>query len=224
MTEYHCLTGYGLCKTSEHYPCRWWHGSSCPALLSCRQAFQRSLLSTEAQGKLYQVQGLGHKQNQRWTWQQCMSSDPVYPCHPGCDSTSILKWLGKFTTLKMISKNTKFHEIAHIIFCNDTNTPQEDTVKVGEEALLCVYNGSAKNDPDSLRYERYSEKVKEFSNAVEAYKLPPTSAPTRYHNLRVYSQVNEENGKKRIWRNRMGMEIIWVQTGTEDYWVAASAA
>ena len=98
----------------------------------------------------------------------------------------------------MISKNTKFHEIAHIIFCNDTNTPQEDTVKVGEEAFLCVCNGSAKNDPDSLRYERYSEKVKEFSNAVEAYKLPPTSAPTRYHNLRVYSQVNEENGKKRI--------------------------
>ena len=96
----------------------------------------------------------------------------------------------------MISKNTKFHEIAHIIFCNDTNTPQEDTVKVGEEALLCVYNGSAKNDPDSLRYERYSEKVKKFSNAVEAYKLPPTSAATRYHNLRVYSQVNEENGKK----------------------------
>ena len=30
------------------------------ALLSCRQAFQRSLLSTEAQGKLYHVQGLGH--------------------------------------------------------------------------------------------------------------------------------------------------------------------
>ncbi len=97
----------------------------------------------------------------------------------------------------MVSKNKKFHEIAHI-FCNDTNTPQEDTVKVGEEALLCVYNGSAKDDLDSLRYERYSEKVKKFSNAVEAYKLPPTSAATRYHSMRVYFQVNEEKGKKRI--------------------------
>ena len=67
----------------------------------------------------------------------------------------------------MVSKNTKFHEIAHIIFCNDTNTPQEDTVKVGEEALLSVYNGSAKDDLDSLRYERNSENVKKFSNAVE---------------------------------------------------------
>ena len=140
--------------------------------------------------------GFGTYQNQRWTWQQCMSSDPVYPCNPGCDTTSMFKCLRKFTTLKMVSKNTKFHEIAHIIFCNDTNTPQEDTVKVGEEAILCVYNGSAMDDPDSLRYERYSEKVKKFSNAVEAYKLAPTSAATRYHSLRVYSQVNKENGEK----------------------------
>ena len=83
-----------------------------------------------------------------------------------------------YNTENIVSKNTKFHEIAHI-FCNDTNPPQEDTVKVGEEALLCVYNGSAKDDLDSLRYERYSEKVKKFSNAVEAYNLPPTSAATR---------------------------------------------
>ena len=58
-----------------------------------------------------------------------------------------------------IQSSTKVHII---IFCNGTNTPQEDTVKVGEEALLCVYNGSAKDDPDSLRYERYSEKVRRF--------------------------------------------------------------
>ena len=29
---------------------------------------------------------------------------------------------------------------------------------------------------------------------------------------------------KRILRNRMGVEIIWVQTATNDYWLAASAA
>ena len=94
MTEYHCLTGYGLSKTNEHCPRRWWHGSSCPALISCKQAFQRYFLSTDAQGKLCKVQGLGQKGIQRWTWKQCMSSDPVYPYHPGCDTTSRLKWLG----------------------------------------------------------------------------------------------------------------------------------
>ena len=46
------------------------------------------------------------------------------------------------------------------------NTPQEDTVKAVEEPLLCLYNGSAKDDLDSLRYERYSEKVKKSSKAV----------------------------------------------------------
>ena len=40
------------------------------------------LLSTEAQSKLYQVQGLGHKQNQRWTWQQCWSSEPSLSMPP----------------------------------------------------------------------------------------------------------------------------------------------
>ena len=69
MTEYYCITGYWFWKTREHCPRRWWHRSSCPALLSCRHAFQRSLLSTEAQSKLYQVHGLGHKANQGCTWQ-----------------------------------------------------------------------------------------------------------------------------------------------------------
>ena len=81
----------------------------------------------------------------------------------------------------MVSKNTKFHEIAHI-FCNDTNTPQKDTVKAGEETLLCVYNGSAKDDLDSLRYERYSEKVKKFSKAVETY---PYHQPQLQHDTTV---------------------------------------
>ena len=91
----------------------------------------------------------------------------------------------------MVSNNTTFHEIAHrsyiyILFSNDTNTPQEDTVKAGEEALLFLENWSAKDDLDCLRIERYSEKSKTFSKALEAYKLPPTSVAARYHSLRVY--------------------------------------
>ena len=51
----------------------------CPALLSCRQAFQIPLLLTGTQGKSYQVQGLEHKENQILTCQQCLTSDdPVY--------------------------------------------------------------------------------------------------------------------------------------------------
>ena len=83
-----------------------------------------------------------------------------------------------------MQSSTKFHKIAQI-FCNDTNTPH--TVKAGEQALIRLNNGSAKDNFDSLRYERYSEKVKKSSKPVKATCiLPPTSAAARYHSPRVY--------------------------------------
>ena len=92
----------------------------------------------------------------------------------------------------MVSNNAKFHKI-ELISCNDTDTPY--TVKAGEQALLCLNNGSANDNFDSLRYERYSEKVKKYSKPVKATcNLPPTSAAARCHSPRVYFQVNEEKG------------------------------
>ena len=92
----------------------------------------------------------------------------------------------------MVSNNAKFPQIAQI-FCNDINTPH--TVKAGEQALLCLNNGSAKDNFDSLPYERYSEKGKKSSKPVKATcNLPPTSAAARYHSSRVYFQVNGEKG------------------------------
>ena len=111
----------------------------------------------------------------------------------------------------MVSNNAKFHKIAQIL-CNDTNTPP--TVKAGEQALLCLNNGSAKDNFDSLRYERYSEKVKKSSKPVKATSnVPPTSAVARYHSPMVYFQVNEEKG------DIVFEAIEWgrIQTGTQDY-------
>ena len=94
---------------------------------------------------------------------------------------------------EMVSNNAKFYKIAQI-FCNDTDTPRR--VKAGEQALLYLNNGSAKdNFDDSLRHERYSEKVKKSSKLVNATcNLQSTSAAARYHGPRVYFQVNEEKG------------------------------
>ena len=93
----------------------------------------------------------------------------------------------------MVSNNAKFHKIAQI-FCNDTNTPH-NIVKAGEQALLCLNHGSAKDNFDSLRYERYSERMKKSSKPVKATcNLPPTSAAARYHSPTVHFQVNEEKG------------------------------
>ena len=115
----------------------------------------------------------------------------------------------------MVSNNAKFQNIAQI-FCNDTNTPY--TVKAGEQALLCLNNGSAKDNFDSLRHERYSEKVKTSSKPVKATcNLPPTSAAARYYSPRVYFKVNEEKGDTESEAIEWGVEIMRIQTATQDY-------
>ena len=95
------------------------------------------------------------------------------------------------------------------MFSNDTNNPQEATLKAGEDALLCLCNESVKFDLDSLRYERYSEKVKKCSKAVEAKNLPPISAAARYHSMSIILFTSEWGERRKTnWRNQMGVEII----------------
>ncbi|KAG1697184.1 hypothetical protein GQR58_006011 [Nymphon striatum] len=75
----------------------------------------------------------------------------------GCDSTSRLQGLGKGMALKLAMKDTKSHGLAQI-FCG--NSSKDKVMKAGEDALVILYNGSAKDDLDKLRYKRYCEKVK----------------------------------------------------------------
>ena len=94
--------------------------------------------------------------------------------------------------------------------------------KAGEDALLCLYNGSAKDDLDSLRYERYSEKLKGSSEAAEAHTLPPTSYAARYHSPRVHFQVNDEKWDTTIDAIEWGCGNFCVKfvlsTETRDGW------
>ena len=110
----------------------------------------------------------------------------------GCDTTSRLHGLGKASSLKMVTKNEQFLRLAHL-FCGDAYTLKEGIIKAGEDVLVYLYNGSEQDDLNSLRYKRFCEKVKSGSKAVEAKCLPPTSAASRYHSLRVFFQIN-------VWR------------------------
>ena len=59
-----------------------------------------------------------------------------------------------------------------------------------------------------------SEMVKKSSKPEKATcNLPPTSAAARYHNPRVYFQVNEEKGDIIFEAIEWGL----FQTGTQDY-------
>ena len=97
----------------------------------------------------------------------------------------------------MVTKNEQFLRLAHL-FCGDAEISKEAIVKAGEDALVYLYNGSEQDDLNSLRYKRFCEKVKLGSKAVEAKRLPPTSAAARYHSLRVFLQINVWKGNASI--------------------------
>ncbi|XP_076444211.1 uncharacterized protein LOC143282453 [Babylonia areolata] len=65
---------------------------------------------------------------------------------------------------------------------------QNDIITAGEKALICLYNGHKEDSLDTLRYQRFHEKVSTCVTTVQIQTLPPTSAAAKYHSLRVYLQ------------------------------------
>ena len=167
--------------------------------LSCSVIMQTSIpkissFHRSTQGKVYQVQDVGTKRKPMmylaamfvycsclsmpfWVWHYTRGcNDLVYPQH--------WKWY------QTIHSSTKLHRYSVM---TRTLLTQQDTVKAGEEALLCLYNGSAKDDLDSLRYKRYSEKVKTSSKAVKAHNLPPSYLSCSTTNKPLNCLTNEPN-------------------------------
>ena len=89
----------------------------------------------------------------------------------GCGTTSRLHGLGKASALKMVKKNEQFLCLAHLV-CGDAETSKEAIVMAGEDVLVYLYNGSEQDNLNSVRYNRFCEKVKSGSKAVEAKCLP----------------------------------------------------
>lgn len=61
-------------------------------------------------------------------------------------------------------------------------------------SLVCLYNGRSEEGPDSLWYSRFCQKITTGTSFVQPECLPPTSAATVYHSLRVYHQVQQWRG------------------------------
>ena len=94
----------------------------------------------------------------------------------GCDTTSRLYGLGKGLSLKRFTSSALFRDKAEQ-FCKKDST-FDDVIGAGEAALVCLYH-------------------------IRPQTLPPTSAAARYHNMRVYLQVQQWlvvcNMKKTDW-------------------------
>ena len=126
----------------------------------------------------------------------------------GCNTTSCLQGLGKVLGLKKLQSSKKFSDIARIF--NEPNQNQETVILWGEEALLILYNGKDEVSLNELRHKRFIDKISVRLNTVNPSALPPTSSAVKFHNFRVYLQVQQ-------WKNTVCMldpeEWGWKKSG-----------
>ena len=124
------------------------------------------------------------KKNRIWDIKVTQSELGAYICNNilfihaifGCDTTSRLYGLGKRLSLKRFISSALFRDKAEP-FCKKDATV-DAVIDAGEAALVYLYH-------------------------IRPQTLPPTSAAARYHNMRVYLQVQQWlvvcNMKKTDW-------------------------
>lgn len=105
----------------------------------------------------------------------------------GCDTTSRAFGIGKSVALTKIRKEWHFLEQGQV-FMRGTSS-QEEVIKAGEQALVCLYNGEVGEDVNKLRLRRFYDKTMSSTVTVQPHTLPPTASATKYHSLRVYHQI-----------------------------------
>lgn len=117
----------------------------------------------------------------------------------GCDTTSGLFGIGKGTALKLMNTNERFRHQALVFL--EQNSRKTDIEKAGEAALVALYGGGQTNNINSLRFEKFCQKVAANISFVHPQTLPPTASAAKYHSYRVYYQVQE-------WTGRMGLNPL----------------
>ena len=110
----------------------------------------------------------------------------------GCDTTSKIHGIGKGVALTKIRTEALFREQANVF--NHPGASKVEVIMAGEKALLCLYNCKSDESLNSLRYTNFCQKVATGTTLVQPESLPPTSAATGYHSLRVYFQIQQWKG------------------------------
>ena len=95
----------------------------------------------------------------------------------------------KGLSLKRFTSSALFRDKAEQ-FCRKDATV-DDVIDAGEAALVCLYSGKEGDNCDGLRYAKFCDKVATNKVHIRPQTLPPTSAAARYHNIRVYLQVQQ---------------------------------
>ena len=87
----------------------------------------------------------------------------------GCDTASRLYGVGKATALKKFENVPCFREQANTFSCHSALS---DVVAAGDEALVALLGGKPGVGLDSLRYQRYFEKLATKTSYIQPQNLP----------------------------------------------------
>lgn len=129
----------------------------------------------------------------------------------GCDTTSGIYGIGKRAALKLLSSSAPFRRNAQVFA--DAQSSKADIISAGEDALVALYKGRPGDKLDSLRLQKFHQKVIVSKSVVDPKVLPPTSAAAAFHSLRVYLQVQQWTGRSQMnpedwgWSKRDGRYI-----------------
>ena len=103
-----------------------------------------------------------------------------------CDTTPGVYGLDKKLSISKIKSDSQFQDQAKVFMSQGANA--DDIISLGETALVCLYNGNLHHGINVFSYEKLCMKAATRSVPVQ---LPPTSGSVKYHNLRVYHQIQE---------------------------------
>ncbi|KAG1663714.1 ERO1-like protein beta [Nymphon striatum] len=124
----------------------------------------------------------------------------------GCDTTSRVFGFGKGVAIKHMRNDTDFKSHADVFL--DEDATQSEIADAGEKYLVSILKGDPEETLDQLRLQRFHQKVATNKNAVQPETLPPTSAATKYHSLRVYYQVQVWKGVTNISPQGYGWTVV----------------
>lgn len=123
----------------------------------------------------------------------------------GSEGTSHLFGLSTLTALNKFNNVTAFRDISADFLSEKTKI--SEIVAAGKKAVCILYGGKVSQELDDLRYQRFTEKVKSRTTAVQIQSLPPTEAAVYYHSLRTYYQIQTWLGITNLDPQQFGWEL-----------------
>lgn len=108
-------------------------------------------------------------------------------------------------SLKKFQKDHSFRDHAEVFECNGKT--KEEVVDAGERAFLTLYNSKNETTLNSLRHNIFCKKVSVGSSYIKPESLPPTTAASAFHSMRVYYQVQQWKGNESLLPTEWGWEL-----------------